>query len=184
MQGSVDMKGLKDSIKALRAAFPEDQKERRRILNRAIGSSARKHLLPIAKQMAKTSDGSGALSESLGVRAMSRRWNREHGRVRAGDKRMREAGMVIVPVRGNRKALAMYIDHYYTKRGKNPPASILLSGIRHGHLIEFGSLNNEARPFLWPATSNTPAYTNQFAQDIKKYIKMAVEKARRKGTAK
>jgi hypothetical protein len=184
MEAKADIVGLKDSLRALRAAFPEDQKERRRILNRSIGASARKNLLPIAKQMALTGDGSGALSESLGVRAMSRRWNLKHGRARAGDKRMREAGMVIVPVRSNRKALAMYIRHYYTNKGKTPPASIIVSGIRHGHLIEFGSVHNSAKPFLWPATVGVPSYTQQFARDIKKYIAQAVKRAAKKRAKK
>jgi len=169
MEANVRLKGLNEAVLALRRAFPSDPKKKQRLLHSAMGASARKTILPVAKQLAMAGDGSGSLSAALKVRVMSKA------------KRKGGAGMELVPVRHDTGSIYDYIHHYYTSRGKTPPADIVASGIRHGHLVEFGSVHNTAKPFLWPAAkSQGRAYTKRFAAVLEKRIKSAVNRAARK----
>lgn len=155
-------------MKAMLAAFPKDERRQRGILNASMRSASKDTILADAKQRALRGDGSGALSESLGIRATSKRKLKM---------RMAVAGVEIVPVRTNMKAMALYIQHYYTAQGRTAPAKMLTSGIRHGHLVEFGSVNNPAYPFLWPAAqAGQSAYTNRFAADLTKKTEAAVKR--------
>ena len=175
MQAKADIVGLKSAMRALQAAFPDNVKIQSQIVNGAMGVSARKSFLPIAKQLAMRGDGSGALSESLAVRAQ-----------KANKRKGKAGGMDVVPVRGNKKALAMYINYHYTSKGKTPPASIIVSGIRHGHLVEFGFVHKKsgkhvaAAPFLWPSTVATPKYRDVFAGELKKRILSRVKREAKK----
>ena len=172
MQVDVKLDGLEDAIKAMAAAFPADPNKQRKLVNGAMINSAKKNILPTAKQRAKVGDGSGALSESLAVRVQPRKKTNTKGVA---------AGVEIVPLRSNRKAMAMYINHYYTQKGLTAPAKMMVSGIRHGHLVEFGSVNNTATPFLWPAaTSGKASYINDFGVELRKSVDKAVDRARKK----
>jgi len=172
VQATAEMQGLQSALKAMRAAFPKDAKKQKQILNGAMRASANKSILPTAKLLAKQGDGSGALSEALGIRNMNARTLRKNGV---------PAGIQVVPVRANMKAMALYVAHYYTSRGKTPPPGILTSGIRHGHLVEFGSAHNTASPFLWPAASaGKPSYIRGFAGEMKNKTESAVRRARKK----
>ena len=169
---SVKIKGLEDAMKAMLAAFPSDERRQRGILNASMKTAATNTILTDAKQRAKIGDGSGALSESLGIRATSKR------KLKA---RRVVAGVEVVPVRTNMKAMAMYIQHYYTSRGRTAPAKMLTSGVRHGHLVEFGSVNNPARPFLYPAAeSQRSAYVGRFAADLSEKTEAAVRREAKK----
>lgn len=171
MEISVDLKGVDEAIDAMMAAFPKDPAKQRTLVNGAMRVSARKNMLPKAKQLALMGDGSGALSEALAIRSQAKRKIKSKGAA---------AGVEIVPVRHNRKALAMYINHYYTSKGKNAPASIVSSGIRHGHLVEFGSVNNNARPFLWPAAqAGQASYIASVGKELEKATERAVNRARK-----
>ena len=173
VQATAKIKGLDDAMRSLQAAFPKDARQQQRIINGAMGASARKSFLPIAKQLALQGDSSGALSESLAVRAMGRR-------KRAG----RVGGMEVVPVRSSRKAMALYIAHHFTKNGLTPSASIIVNGIRHGHLVEFGGGHNTAKSFLWASTIATSMYTRLFAKEMKKRIESAVRRKAKKAGKK
>lgn len=179
MEGTVELRGLEDALRALQAAFPNDTKQQQRMVHGAMGGSARKSLLPIAKNLAKRGDSSGSLSEALGVRTQPAR-----------KRRGKAGGMEIVPVRHNKKAMALYVQHYYTQRGKAVPAGIFASGIRHGHLVEFGFTHRSgahipAYPYLWPAArSGSQEYRNLFAGELKKRIESAVRRAAKKRQAK
>lgn len=173
LNASAKIEGLEDAMKAMMAAFPADPKQQQKILHRSMGSAARKEILPTSKQLATVGDASGALTESLAVRALP-----------AKERRMRNiaAGMIVVPVRSNRKALARYISHYYTNQGLTPPASLLVRGIMHGHLVEFGSKNNAARSFLWAAASQKQgSFVSTFARELKRITEAAVKKAAKNG---
>jgi hypothetical protein len=168
LEASAQVQGLEQAMKAMLAAFPKDERRQRGILNASMRSASKDTILADAKQRALRGDGSGALSESLGIRATSKRKLKT---------RMAVAGVEIVPVRTNMKAMALYIQHYYTAQGRTAPAKMLTSGIRHGHLLEFGSVNNPAYPFLWPAAqSEYSAYTNRFAADLTKKTEAAVKR--------
>lgn len=178
MDGSVRIEGLEDAIKTMQAAFPADPEVQRKILNGAMRRSATQTMLAQIKARAAESDRSGALSESIGIRNRSRR----------SIKTARTIGALeITPIRSNLKAMAMYINYYYTAKGKTPPAGIILSGIRHGHLVEFGSINNTPRSFLWdPARANMAPYMQRLAIEMRHQIASNVRRAskgniRRKG---
>jgi len=182
MEPSVKIEGLDEAMKAMLAAFPADPKKQRQLVNGAMRASAARTILPVAKSMSLAGDGSGALSEALGIRNQSRK----KLAMKQG-----AAGVEVVPVRSNRKAMMMYIAHYYTGRGINPPAEMITSGIRHGHLVEFGTGPRErsgpmpARPFLWPAGSSQAApYKSRFAGDMKKKIEAAVKREAKKRAKK
>jgi hypothetical protein len=169
MDMSARVQGLDSAMEAMAAAFPADAKVQRQILTGAMRRSAAQTILKDAKQRALESDGSGALSEALGIRNRSRRAIKTARTV---------AGVEITPIRSNLKAMAMYINHYYTARGRTPKSGMLLSGIRHGHLVEFGSVNNTPRPFLWPAAQSSMApYMQRLAAEMRHQIDQRVRRA-------
>lgn len=173
------VEGLDDALRAIQAAFPRDANQQRKILNQSMSGAARKSIIPIAKQLALQGDGSGALSEAIAPRAVSK--SRALARGFA-------AIVEITPVRSNRTAMAKYIAYYYTARGRVAPARLVTSGIRHGSLIEFGHATRSgggighvaAQPFLWPAAeSGRAAYVRQFAASVRKKIESAVRRKAR-----
>ena len=133
---------------------------------------AERSILPIAKSLALTGDSSGALSESIGVRFQPLRNLRAKGVT---------AGVQVVPIRHNVRAIAMYIQHYYTNRGKTASINVVASGIRHGHLVEFGTVRTAAKPFLWPAAqSGISGFTNKFSKILEKRTEAAVKRRARR----
>lgn len=172
MEMNSSVRGLDEAMKAIGEAFPNNPREARTILNGGMRRAASRTILAEAKQRALEGDGSGALSEALGIRAQSRRKIQTRRVV---------GGVEIVPVRGNLKAMALYINHYYTARGRTPKSGMLLSGIRHGHLVEFGTVEMAARPFLWPAArSQFAPYMQRVAEDMKRVIARRVALRNRK----
>lgn len=170
---SAKIDGLEDAMKALQAAFPTDPRKQQKILHSSMGSAARKEILPASKQLALVGDASGALSEALAVRALPAKERR---------KRNTAASMIVTPVRSSTKALARYINHYYTQEGLTPPASLLIRGIMHGHLVEFGSVNNAPKSFLWAsAQANRSKFTETFASELRRITEQAVKKAAKNG---
>jgi hypothetical protein len=159
-------------MKAMAAAFPTDPKKQKALLGGSMRAAAADSILRQAKVLAMQGDGSGALSEALGIRTQPAK------KIRT--KRI-SAGVEVTPIRGNRTAMAMYINHYYTSRGRNAPAKMITSGIRHGHLVEFGTVHSPARPFLYPAASSkTSDYVSKFAASLKKKTESAVKRAAKK----
>ena len=174
MEGSAKIKGLDEAMKAMQSAFPTDFKKQAQIINGSMGASARKSILPIAKLNAMKGDGSGALSEALKVRAQ-----------KAKKRRGKAGGMEITPVRHDRKAIAKYISFYYTAQGKNAPINAVANGIRHGHLVEFGTVKMASSAFLWPASkSGQSTYISLFAGEMKKKIAAAVKREAKKAAKK
>jgi hypothetical protein len=172
MNVSVKVEGLEEAMQAMLAAFPVDERKQRGILNASMRAAATGTILADAKQRASAGDASGALSESLGIRATSKKKLKMRNVV---------AGVEIVPIRTNMKAMALYIQHYYTSRGKIAPAKMFTSGIRHGHLIEFGTAHSAADPFLYPAAQAAGgAYVNRFAADLSKKTEAAVKREAKK----
>lgn len=163
------VEGLADAIAAMEAAFPKNPSKQRSILNQSLSGAARKTIIPVAKQLAYTGDSSGALSESIAPRAKSK------GRALAQGN---AAGVEITPVRYNRKAIAMYLNHYYPNGAK---LGRTVEGIRHGHLVEFGTKHSSAKPFLGPALDQQgQAFINQFAKSIMRKVEAAVRRRARK----
>lgn len=167
----VHVDGLKEVMNAIEKAFPKDVKMQRKLLNQSMSGAAKGSIVKIAKQKALQGDGSGALSESIGVRAKSLSRARSRGAA---------ASVTVTPIRSNRKAIAKYISYYRRNSAKQ-----VIDGIRHGHLVEFGHrIKNgfvSPRPFLWPAAAaGQSAYVSLFAKSVRKKIESAVRRARRK----
>lgn len=156
----VKVDGLQDVLKAIHNIFPNDPTAERALLSQGMAASMRKHMLPMAKQLAASTNKSGALSESLAVRTVAKKHLR-YLPARAN------AAVRLVPVRMNYKAMTTYINYYYGRKGKLPPDSIWTSGIRHGHLVEFGSKNNSPKPYILPAVKAGKA---SFQDDWSKYL--------------
>jgi len=162
--------GLKDVERALEAAFPRDPRKQRSVLTSGMRRGARTMLVD-AKLRALRGDSSGALSESLAIRSVSNRAQRQ----------IKDAGQVtaalqIASVRGMKRAIAKY-NAFYNKNVKS---------IRHAHLVEFGhgtrgDTRVGPRPFLWPAVqANSSLYVNLLSQNIRKAIDLAVKRAAKK----
>lgn len=155
-------------MRAIAAAFPKDPRQARKILNQAMSGAAKEAIIPTAKQLARAGDSSGALSDSIAPRAVSLARSLAQGK---------GAIVHVTPLRGDRAAMAKYISFYYTGRGKTAPAKMITSGIRHGHLVEFGTVKTGARPFLWPAAEQgRSAYVKAFAKFVEKKIAAAVRR--------
>jgi len=165
--------GLADAARAMQAVLPKNPEQQRRVVNASMKAAIKSKVLPFAKIAAKVGDGSGALSESLKV-------------VQASRSRALAAGVVarvhLLPHRFNYRALAMYINYYYTQHGFRPPDVLFRYGIRHGHFVEYGvpSRNIPARPFLWTsARVRASAMASEVARLTKKKAEAAVKRARR-----
>lgn len=171
MDGKARIQGLDEAMKTLVAAFPMDSKTQKSVLNAAIRKAANPTVVRRAKELALAGDGSGALSAAISARAMSQRKLREKNV---------SAGIEVVPVRFNPRALALYIQHYFTARGQAVPEGFFRGGLRHGHLVEFGTRNAPARPFMWPALAEQGmAYRAIFTASLRKAIETRVKRARR-----
>ena len=200
MEGSAKIHGLKDAMAAMRAAFPANPEQQRRMLNQAMSGAARKSIIPIAKQLALQGDSSGALSEAIAPRAISRRRALARGMA---------AGVEITPVRHNRKAVSKYIQYYYNRQGIAAPMEVAISGIRHGHLVEFGyktrgsgkkggflgslfgggggssGTHVGAQPVMGPALQAGRAeYVRKFSTTLKRKVELAVRRRARKTVKK
>ena len=88
-----------------------------------------------AKANAQALGGSGALAMSLGI------WQRRRGQKTGATFGSVEVG----PRRGNKRALAAYYNFY---KGRTPTPKQLQAGIRHGHLVEFGTKRTAPRRFM------------------------------------
>ena len=172
MEAKVKVTGVKEAVNAMGKAFPKNPEQQRRLLNASMRSGAKLTILADAKQRAASSDASGALSESLGIRTSPKRKMLTTRKV---------AGIYITPVRYNPKAMGKYVSFYRRNSGKT-----IIDGIRHGHLVEFGHATRggghvSAQPFLWPAAqSQSSAYKNRFAADLRKKTEAAVKRAAKK----
>jgi hypothetical protein len=177
MELTVKVEGLKSALKAMNAAFPRNPRQQQRLLSAAARQAAKTAMLPTAKSLAMRGDSSGALSESLDVRLQSRRKLRRRGIA---------AGAEIVPVRFNVEAIRKYVQHYYINRGKTPSIDILASGIRHGHLVEWGFTHASGKevtghPYLWPAGRTGASLARKiFAGILRKKTEAAVRRAAKK----
>lgn len=168
MDGKVKIHGLEEAVNAMEAAFPKDTNKQRSLVNQGLRASAKETILNEAKSRAYSGDSSGALAESLGIRNIPKR------RLKA----RRVAGVYIAPIRFNTKAMKMYADYY--RKNSNSLRKVV-DGIRHGHLVEFGTRHSAANPFLWPAAqSKAQAYLYNVAENIKKKTQAAVKRAAKK----
>jgi len=168
----VKVEGLNEAMEAIRAAFIGNPKKQRSIVNQSLSGAARKAVIPMAKQLALQGDESGALSQSIKARARSYFNARKRGAT---------ASIMVTPVRSDVPAMVTYVNYYYSRHGLAPPQGLISGGIRHGHLIEFGTVNHPARPFLYPALrAGMPRLISAFAESMKKKNEAAIRREARK----
>ncbi len=169
MEVTAKIEGLEAVLRTMEQAFPKNAKVARSLLNQTMSGSSRKSILPMAKSLALIGDGSGALSQSLAPRAVSASRARRKGK---------SASVEITPVRYDKEAIAKYTRHYY--KGGTTVARVA-EGIRHGHLVEFGTVRSQAYPFLYPALrAGKSAYIGLFAQTLEKKIMARVRREAKK----
>lgn len=160
MQVRVD--GLRDVERLLTEQLPE--RVRATVIARALREAA-KPMLAAAKANAASLGGSGALALSMGIR-----------RQRKGVRGNTVASVYIGPIRGNKAALARYFAYY----GKRPTPKQLRSGIRHGHLVEWGTRRTPARRFMQRAfDAHARDAVRIFGKDIGGFIEREAAKIAR-----
>jgi hypothetical protein len=165
VQVIAEIKGL-ENVEQLLGKTGLQAKTKKQVVQRALIKAARP-LVNVAASRFRRLGGSNSLATSM-----------KAYRVRKGGSRRTFASVEVGPKRGDKRALAAYFRHY----GKTPTPRRLQLGIRHGHLVEFGSENNEvARRILEnTARSQFRNVVNGFNKNIGKEIDAAVRKHRLK----
>lgn len=137
------------------------EKANRRAMMKAVeplALQAQQNALSIAK--------SGSLALAMGAR-----YKREVSRASLFGKSVVEAAVVSVgPIRRSPAARAAYTVYYHRQR--------LVVGIRHGHLVEWGTSHSPAKPFMRPAFDATAQrvvanYGVELRNDIEKIARRA-----------
>lgn len=170
--------GVPDVMAALRAAFPNNVRRQRSLLNQSMRAAAMKTIMPDAQLRAARIDGSGSLSAALGIRYQKQRSALTAGSV---------AGIYITPIRRDPTAIAKYISYY---KANSATVGSVAKGIYHGHFIEFGHKAKDgsfvaAQPFLWPAAqSKMASYKVHFTQQLGRKVELAVRRRARKARKK
>ncbi|NNF65984.1 MAG: hypothetical protein HKM98_00580 [Gammaproteobacteria bacterium] len=156
-QGEIQIDGLKELDRKLKSLHED---ARWPTLRRALMKSSN----PIVKTARNlVSKRSGALARSIGKYSKKGRFNDEIGTVSVGPKR-------------NVKAAVSLYQQYYGKRATGSKSKKKRDGIRHGHLIEFGTKHSPARPFLRPAFhANVTRVVKGFSAELKKSIAKTVK---------
>lgn len=168
MEITTKVEGLDQLLKNIGSVLPDPRKQRS-WLNQAMSYSAKRTLLSDAKIKAESFDGSGALAESLKPRARSRSQARRRGVT---------AWVQVGVVRKDVKAAAKYANYYRN-------TSVVQSGIRHGHLVEFGHRTKNgyvaARPFLGSSIGmNTARMVRLFSARMKRLLENRMRRMRKK----
>ena len=96
---------------------------------------AAKPMRDAARANAIALGGSGALALAITV------WRTRKGMKSGGDT---VASVEVGPRRNSKAALARYYAFY----GKRPTPAMLINGIRHGHLVEWGTMRTAPRRFM------------------------------------
>lgn len=158
----VDVKGFDEAAKTIQKTFPRTARQRS-VLQGAMRDAGRPTVLVDAAIRASALGGSGSLAQALTFR------NRSIKSVRAAGA---FGGVELVVKRHMQRAIKAYEAFYGRK---------VTDGIRHGHLVEFGTRRTAAKPFLWPAAvSNTRRYVDRLSKEIWRSIRKNILKERRK----
>jgi len=124
MKVDVQVRGLKELTETLTRVLPA------KVQQKAVATALRKAAGPMvraARASYKANARSGSLAAAMAI------WRNRKGERRRGSTTF--ASVELGPRRSNKRALVKYYSYY---RGKPTPAQLRL-GIRHGHLIEFGT---------------------------------------------
>lgn len=151
---SVKVTGVADVVRAFEKVLPI--RAQRNATLRTMTKAAQ----PIVQgAKARAPSRSGALAMSIGLR------NESASKSKKGN---RFARKLLGPIRKDRKAIVAY-HSYYHKRGVS--AQQIQAGIRHGHLVEFGTKKMPRHPFLRPAAdAGFPGYVREFAGILRREL--------------
>jgi HK97 gp10 family phage protein len=151
-KGSIRVDGLREVQKLLVEQLPA--RARTRVLARALRAGA-VPMRDAARINAAGLGGSGALAKSMGI------WTRK----RSG--RDTAASVEIGPRRSSKAALARYFSYY----GKKPTPKQMAAGLRHGHLVEWGTRRTPPRRFMQRAfDAHAERAVEIFRRDIGGFI--------------
>src|SRR3990172_1878100 len=163
MRVDVQVLGLKHLTEVLTRTIPAEA--RQGVIVGALKEAA-KPIITTAKQGYRALDGSGSLAIATTV------W-RSRKAERYGQ---HFASVEVGPRRSNRKALAAYYAFY----GRKPTPAMLKLGIRHAHLVEWGTRRTGAKRVLTKAfDSNAQAAVKTFRQILGERIERAAARAGR-----
>lgn len=166
----METKGLKE-LSAILDQFPE--KMRRSHITSALRAGG-KEVVSAAKSKAQQArePSSGALAESIGIRARKSRNGGQHR-------------ILIGPLRNDKQAFLQYLSFY----GISLSSKNAKSGIRHGHLVEFGHSypggSVPARPFMRPAMdSQKSRVVAVFRDTLRKRINSTIKRLKKQNNAR
>lgn len=155
----VKVDGLKQIEDKLLRLIPKkaQQKVLRRGLRKA-GNPMLQHLRAGARR-----GKSNSLSIAMRV------WN-----VKKGQTRITAASVEMGPKRSDKRAIAAYWSFY---TGQTPTPAQFLNGIRHGHLVEWGTKHSPAKPFMRPGfDANARTLIARFQKIMGKEIELEAAK--------
>ncbi len=156
----VKVLGLRELERKLTQQIPK--KAQAKVVNRALRKAA-KPMVQTARLRARRGK-SNALSIAMSIWQVKKRTKlRNFGSVEFG------------PRRNNKRAIAAYWDFY---AARTPTASDIINGIRHGHLVEWGTKTTPAHPFMRPALD---AHGRQTIADFGKILGREIEKEAARG---
>lgn len=154
----IDVQGLRHLEDVLLRQIPAEA--RQGVLAGALKEAA-KPIIAAAKQGYDALDGSGSLSMAMGS------WRSKRAE-RYGNT---FASVEIGPRRSNRKALAAYYAYY----GRKVTGKMLSRGLRHAHLVEWGTSRTPARRVLTRAfDAQAPAAVKSFGTILGKRLDRAI----------
>jgi len=165
MPDSIKVKvlGLKELEDKLVRTIPA--KAQTKVLRRALRIASRPMLNSARSKARRGKSNSLAIAMSV--------WN-----VRQGQRRRTAASIEVGPRRNNKRALVAYYNFY---KGKTPTPQQLINGIRHGHLVEWGTKGTPAHPFMRPAMD---AHGQEVIRNFGRILGREIEKEAAKGVAK
>lgn len=162
---SMNVKGLQELRRTMEEKLPKQVQSN--VMAAALKEAGRP-MKNAAKANARRGR-SGALAQAITF------WN-EKKKVR--DKKGKFARVHLGPKRSLRGAIKKYYAYYGRK---NVSIAALKNGIRHGHLVEFGTSKMAARPFLRPAQA---AHDKKLIQVFGRILGEKIEKAAEKEAQK
>jgi len=149
IQSKVKIHGLADVDKLLRKTLPE--KAQRNTVRKIMHVAARPMVKDLKRQY-KALGGSGSLALA------TRSWN-----VTKGFKGRFKGSIDVGPKRNSLRALKRYFSYYYPNQ--RIPATRLTTGIRHGHLVEWGTEHSQGRAILKSTSARMfSAVTKEFTR--------------------
>lgn len=163
MKVTVEITGLRELRETLTRSLPA------KVQRKAVASALRNAAQPMvkaAKASYRALGGSGSLAVATGV------W-RNRKAERKGSA-LTFASIEVGPRRSNRRALATYYAHY---RGRTPTPHQLSLGIRHGHLVEWGTTHSAARRIMTRVfDTHARAAVERFGGELARAIEKEAER--------